>query len=149
MLDSNYLNNEGFELMFRKLIGIAIIALVLFAFILAILIMTRKDKSRNLTDEELSSAFWIPTIFFVVACPFLYTLVHSGGINDIPGIIFSCISGPSMGILALFSLIKIFKAKSISERIFSIFALIALGVSGIFSLGLYIMILNHIPIVSM
>ena len=128
MLDSNYLNNEGFEFMFRKLIGIAIIALVLFAFILAILITTRKDKSRNLADEELSSAFWIPTIFFVAACPFLYTQVHSGVINDIPGIIFSCISGPSMGILALFALIKIFKAKSISERIFSIFALIALGV---------------------
>ncbi len=149
MLDSNYPNNEGFELMFRKMIGIAIIGLVLFAFILAILIMTRKDKSRNLTDEELSSAFWIPTIFFVLACPILFNLELSLGFNDIPGIYFSCVSGPALFILALFALIKIVKAKSIKERVLTIFALIAIAVAGIYSLGLYIMIFNHAPIVSM
>lgn len=135
--------------MFRKMIGIAIIGLVLFAFILAILIMTRKDKSRNLTDEELSSAFWIPTIFFVLACPILFNLELSLGFNDIPGIYFSCVSGPALFILALFALIKIVKAKSIKERVLTIFALIAIAVAGIYSLGLYIMIFNHAPIVSM
>ena len=153
MLHSRYLKNEGVKFMSEKLISspvaVAMLVLIILAAALIILLLTKKDKSHRFTDEESGLVFWIPTIFFVLACPILFNLELSLEINDIPGIYFSCVSGPALFILALFALIKIVKAKSIKERVLTIFALIAIAVAGIYSLGLYIMILNHIPIVSM
>lgn len=142
--------------MFKRLIS-SIVPLMVLAFCVLIVVLliklipklSKMDKSHRFTDKESSLAFWIPTVFFSLACPFLYTLVNSYDFNDIPGIYFSCVSGPALFILALFALIKIVKAKSIKERVLTIFALIAIAVAGIYSLGLYIMIFNHIPIVCM